>query len=58
MKIPLVGEVGSFDVVGGVNGGSVVDNSSDELTFCLSFVLYGLFFRLFIILFIICLNIL
>ena len=57
MKIPLVGAVGSFDVVGGVNGRSVVDNSSEELTFCLSFVPYGLFFHLFIILFIICLSI-
>ena len=33
MKIPLVGVVGRFDVVGGVDDRSVVDISSEWLTF-------------------------
>ena len=52
MKIPLVEVVGRFDVVGGVDGRSVVDISSEWLTFFLSFIPCGLFFGLFIILFI------
>ena len=52
MKISLVGVVGSFDVIGGVKGGLVVDISSEGLTFSLSFAPCGLFFRLSIISFI------
>ena len=53
MKTSFVGMVGSFDLVGGANGGFVVAGIFCEgMNFCLSFVPCGLLFRLFIFLFI------